>query len=91
MARRLLKKRCKGMSGYRVGFPFFFFFPWQKHKVVFKNVSVEVKLWFKMLSPQKETLKEFLGYINKTLLFHEEWLNDNKNKLKAKKNVVIAI
>lgn len=89
MAKRLLKK--KGVKGcLDIAQASFFFFPWQKGKVVFKNVSVEVKLWFKMLSSQKETLEEFLGYIIKTLIFHEEWLSNNKNKLKVKKKMQLS-
>lgn len=60
-----------------------FFFPPCRKVRQYLRMSVEVKLWFKMLSSQKETLEEFLGYIIKTLIFHEEWLSNNKNKLKV--------
>lgn len=60
--------------GCRVGFNFLivaFFSPHQKQKGVFKDVLVEGKIGFRILSPQQETL-EFLGSLNKTFIFHGE-------------------
>ena len=61
--------------GCRVGFNFLkvaFFSPHQQQKVVFKDVLVEGKIGFRILSPQQETLEEFLGCLNKTFIFHGE-------------------